>query len=180
MHASLKSVVFALSLLGAMGASQASVRVQDLQGLTSSGTAFTNAFTTAQAFTDYYTFTLDQGSSGVTGRTVDSSYLALVSRDVQLQSVSLMDWVTNELVGSADTSPGQFSFNGLLSGHEYALMFKGSALAGARLTEGRTSGNYSATVQAVASSAPEASDLAMSLMGLGAVGWMCRRSKRVI
>ncbi len=173
-----KFLALALTLLGVVTASQASVRVQELDGLSGAGAAVSNVFTKTQAFSDYYTFTLDKGFSGVTGRTTDTSYVAMVSRDVQLDSVSLIDWATNIQVGSTDTSPGQFSFSGLLAGHEYALLFTGSALAGAKLTEGRTAGNYAATVQAVASSAPEASDLAMSLMGLMGVGLLCRRAKR--
>jgi hypothetical protein len=178
MNVSFTSVALALSLLGFATASLASVRVQDLDDLGSAGAVASNAFTKTQSFSDYYTFTLDRGFAGITGRTTDTAYVPLVSRDVQLDSVSLIDWATNIQLGSTDTSPGQFSFNGLLAGHEYALLFTGTALAGAKATEGRTSGKYAATVQAVASSAPEASDLAMSLMGLMGVGLLCRRAKR--
>ena len=162
-------VATSLALCGA----QAFAKTQDLGVVTVAGTTFSNTFYSAQSFSDYYTFTIGGTDSGVQGTTVETSYRMFVSREVDINSLTLTDLTTGQQVGM-DTSASSFSFSGLTAGDQYQLTVSGAALSG--FLSG-TSGSYSGTIQAVASSAPEASDVLLSGMGLAAVALMLRRRR---
>ena len=163
----------ALALAAAV--SQASAKTEALGVLTSTGKTFGNTFyTNTPSFTDYYTFTIANPGT-VSGTTVDTSYVVLFSKDVTLKSLTLTT-ATSSTVLAQDTSANSFTFSGLAAG-DYKLAVNGSVSGLLALY-----GSYSGTIKAVstapvASPTPEASDLAMTAIGLAGVGFMARRRK---
>lgn len=165
----------ALALAAAV--SQASAKTEDLGLLTSTGKTFGNTFTSnVSSFTDYYTFSIaDPGT--VSGTTVDTSYVLLLTKDVTLTSLVLTT-ATSSTQLAKDTTANSFTFSGLSAGN-YKLAVNGSVsgfLAG--------SGSYSGTIKAVSSATapvaapvPEAADIVLTAVGLAGVGFMVRRRK---
>jgi PEP-CTERM motif-containing protein len=135
---------------------------------------FGNAFSSAQSFSDCYSFSIGTGSDAFGGTlTIDPlSFL-----DINISSVSL-----NGLgLSLTDATPGVFSFANLVAG-TYQLIVSGSVTKGKGwddilpLPVGYA-GSLSAN--AVVTPVPEPETYAMLLMGLGTVGWIARRRKKV-
>lgn len=157
----------ALALAAAV--SQASAKTQDLGVLTSSGKTFGNSFFSNTAnFTDYYTFTI-ANDGGVTGQTKDTSFFFLLTRDVQLSSLTLTT-ATSTAVLAKDLSASSFTFSGLDAG-DYKLAVTGSVWGIGGI------GSYGGSMKAIAAPVPEAADIALTAVGLTSVAFMVRRRK---
>lgn len=156
----------------ALAACGAQAKTEDLGVIDSSGTLFGNIFfSSVSDFTDYYTFQIaDSGT--VSGKTIDTSYVLLFTKDVVLKSLTLTSSGSSDVIAS-DTSPDSFSFAGLSAG-DYTLAVNGS-VSGTWAIAGAYSGTIKAQSASVASPAPEPADLAMTLVGLAGVGWLVRR-----
>jgi hypothetical protein len=157
--------------------------------LGTSATTFGRTFSSNMpSFTDYYTFSI--GSSGaVSGTTTDANLY--FTRDVVLSSLVLTSLDSSITYGTDSAIPtngttNSFSFTSLTAG-SYKLAVNGSATA-SWLYKSSYSGTLSTTPSAavsqgsgstapVASPAPEASDLAMTVLGLAGVAWLVRRRK---
>lgn len=166
--------IAAITLALATVASQAAAKTEDLGVLTSEGTTFSNSFSTNVAsFTDYYTFSI-AAPGDVIGSTIDTSFIVMFTRDVTLNSLTLTT-ATSSTILAKDATADTFMFSGLAAG-DYKMAVTGSVwgLGG--------TGLYAGTIRAetapVASAAPEATDLAMTLVGLVGVGAMLRRRAR--
>jgi hypothetical protein len=165
----------ALALSAAV--SLAHAKTEDLGVLTSTGTTFGNTFTTNTSFTDYYTFSIANAGS-VSGGTTDTSYVLFFSKDVTLSALTLTT-ATSATVLAKDTTANSFTFTGLSAGN-YKLAVDGTAsgfLAGSGSYSGTIKTIANATTPPVAAPVPEASDIAMTALGLAAVGFMARRRK---
>lgn len=139
------------------------------------------------SFTDFYTFSI--GSSGtVSGTTTDANLW--FTRDVVLSSLVLTSLNSSIIYGTDNVIPtngttNSFSFTNLTSG-DYKLAVNGRATAswrykssysGTLSTTPSVSQGSGSTTAPVASPAPEASDLAMTVLGLAGVAWLVRRRK---
>ena len=135
---------------------------------------FGNAFSSAQSFSDCYSFSVGTGSDAFGGTlTIDPlSFL-----DINISSVTLSG--TGLVTSLIDTTPGVFSFSNLVAG-TYQLVVSGLVTKGKGwddilpLPVGYAG---SLTANAVAP-VPEPETYAMLLMGLGTVGWIARRRKK--
>ncbi|MGE5451784.1 MAG: FxDxF family PEP-CTERM protein [Acidobacteriota bacterium] len=158
----------------ALAAVGAQAKTEDLGVLTSSGTTFGNIFFWSTSdFTDYYTFSIADTST-VSGYTADTSYVLFFTKDVALKSLTLTSGGSSTVLAS-DTSASSFSFAGLSEG-SYTLAVNG-AVSGSLAIAGAYSGTIKAVSAPVASPAPEASDFAMTALGLAGVGLLVRRRK---
>ena len=160
----------ALALAAAV--SQASAKTEDLGVLNSSGKTFGNTFySNTSDFTDYYTFSIaDPGT--VSGTTSDTSFILMLTRDVTLKSLTLTAGVSSTVLAQ-DVTASSFTFTGLSAG-SYKLAVNGDVTGIGGI------GSYSGTIKSVASvaaPAPEASDIAMTAIGLAGVAFMIRRRK---
>lgn len=154
----------------------------DLGQLSATPTTFGNTFSKSVFFEDIYTFSI-AGSGDVGGSTDDTNaFRAFVDfRDVDITSLVLYQGTTltpgnvqgyDLFVPATNT----FTFSGLTAG-TYSLSVSGHVSLGAGASDTASySGQISTT--AVASPAPEASDVAMTLVGLAGVGLMLRRRKQ--
>lgn len=156
-------------LLSALAIS-ANAKSENLGVIDSVGKDFGNVFfCETPNFTDYYTFSIASPGS-VSGNIFDTSYILFFTKDVNLKSLTLTS-AGSSIAIAQDTSPNTFSFSGLSSG-SYTLAVNGSVGGGLGIL-----GLYSGSIKAVASPAPEASDLMMTALGLGGVAWLVRRKK---
>ncbi len=154
----------------------------NLGELSSTPTNFGNTFNKSVDFSDIYTFSIaDAGSVG--GYTNDAStFRAFIDfRDVDITSLVLYQGsvVSPTKVLDYDLyvpTQNTFTFSGLTAG-TYSLAVNGQVTLGAGSWDTASYiGQISTT--AVASPAPEASDVAMTLVGLAGVGLMLRRRKQ--
>jgi len=165
----------------------------NLGTLSSTAVTFGNTFYDAtNSFTDYYTFNI--ASSGtVSGTTSDGSLMAAkltLTKDVVLTSLMLTNTARSVVYGMdlsipTDGSTNTFSFAGLSAG-TYSLAVQGYVKAG--LFSASYTGSMSTTATApsalntgsasVASPAPEAADLALTVMGLAGVALLLRRGRK--
>lgn len=141
------------------------------------------------SFTDYYTFSITSQST-VSGTTTErDGYVSLLwsmkTIDVEVGSLALSKLNSNGTYSSlvADSTPEAFSFTSLQGG-SYRLTLNGT------LATGYSSGSLlsyktpsytltaSATASPVAAPVPEASDLAMTAIGLGGVAFWARRRRQ--
>jgi len=178
-------------------ATSAFADVVDLGNLTQvSPVNYTKTFDLAYSgsFSDYYTFSIDTLST-VSGGVAEQdgfvrAFTGLITmvKDITVSSIGLAkyDTATKAYVSlaPADTSPASFSF-GALAGGDYQLSINGTVQWGNFYTVGSTNnaGVASYTLSAgssaaIASAAPEASDLVMAALGLAGVGFWARRQKK--
>ena len=157
----------------ALFALTAQAKTEDLGVLSSSDTTFGNIFFCNDGdFTDYYTFSIANAGT-VSGTTVDTSYVLFFTKDVALKSLTLTASGSPSVL-STDVTASSFSFSGLSAG-SYTLAVNG-AVSGTWAIAGAYSGTIKAVSAPVASPAPEASDFAMTALGLAGVGlWVRRR-----
>lgn len=154
----------------------------NLGQLSATPTNFGNTFNQSLDFSDVYTFTI-AGNGSVGGYTDDSStFRAFIDfRDVDITSLVLYKGTTVNPTTVLDydlyvPTYNTFTFNGLTSG-TYSLAVNGHVSLGAGSWDTASyAGQISTT--AVASPAPEASDVALTLVGLAGVGLMLRRRKQ--
>lgn len=154
----------------------------NLGELSSTPTSFGNTFNQSVDFSDIYTFTI-AGNGSVNGYTSDTNtFRAFIDfRDVDITSLILYKGTSVNQVSVLDydlyvPSYNTFTFDGLTAG-TYSLAVNGSVSLGAGSGDlAKYSGQISTT--AVASPAPEASDVAMTMMGLAGVGLLLRRRKQ--
>ena len=154
----------------------------NLGELSSTPTSFGNTFNQSVYFTDVYTFSI-AGAGDVNGWTKDANvFRAFIDfRDVNISSLILYKGTTISPTNVLNydlyvPEYNTFTFSGLTAG-TYSLAVNGNVTLGAGLNDlAKYSGQISTT--AVASPAPEASDVAMTMMGLAAVGLMLRRRKQ--
>ena len=170
----------AVALAAASFISSASAKTENLGVLTNSGALFYNTFDTAtNAFTDIYTFTIAAPST-VSGYTLDTAYELFFTNDVVISSLTLSN-AGSSTVLAQDTTPGSFTFSGLSAGN-YALTVNGAVYGGPTLLGGAYVGTIKAVSttgsSSIASPAPEPADYALTLVGLGLVGFLARRAKR--
>lgn len=171
MKSSLRLALLALTI--AAGASPAFAKTADLGVLTSGGTTFGNSFSfNTASFTDYYTFSIANPGT-VSGTTTDTYFSWFFQRDVDLKSLTLYSGTSSTLL-ARDTSTNAFTFSGLKAG-SYKLAVTGSVSGFSG--QGSYSGTIKATSSPVAAPVPEASDIAMTAIGLAGVGFMARRRK---
>lgn len=172
----------AISFGLAVSASAQVTSTTNLGELSATPTSFGNTFNKSVYFSDVYTFSI-AGNGAVNGFTDDTNtFRAFIDfRDVSISSLILYSGATPSMasVVNADLFVPQyntFTFSGLTAG-TYSLAVNGRATLGAGLNDlAKYSGQISTT--AVASPAPEASDVVMTLMGLAGVGVMLRRRKQ--
>ena len=154
----------------------------NLGELSATPTSFGNTFNKSVYFSDVYTFSI-AGTGAVNGYTDDSNtFRAFIDfRDVSISSLILYSGSTPSIATmvNADLFVPQyntFTFSGLTAG-TYSLAVNGRVTLGAGSSDlAKYSGQISTT--AVASPAPEASDVVMTMMGLAGVGLMLRRRKQ--
>ena len=154
----------------------------NLGQLSSTPTNFGNTFNKSLNFSDVYTFSIaGSGSVGVSPDDTSTLRAFIDFRDVDITSLILYKGTTVNptTVLNYDLYVPQyntFTFTGLTSG-TYSLAVNGSVSLGAGSWDTASyKGQISTT--AVASPAPEASDVAMTLVGLAGVGLMLRRRKQ--
>lgn len=154
----------------------------NLGQLSATPTNFGNTFNQSLDFSDVYTFTI-AGNGSVGGYTDDSStFRAFIDfRDVDITSLILYKGTSVNPTTVLDYDLyvpvyNTFTFNGLTAG-TYSLAVNGHVSLGAGSWDTASyAGQISTT--AVASPAPEASDVALTLVGLAGVGLMLRRRKQ--
>ncbi len=174
--------VVASTVLAASAYAQVATTTTNLGQLSATPTNFGNTFNKSLDFSDVYTFSI-AGSGSVGGYTDDSStFKAFIDfRDVDITSLILYKGTTVNPTTVLDYDLyvpvyNTFTFDGLTAG-TYSLAVNGHVSLGAGLLDTASySGQISTT--AVASPAPEASDVAMTLVGLAGVGLMLRRRKQ--
>lgn len=141
------------------------------------------------AFTDYYTFTIDAPStvSGSTSETDGYVNLGWIIKlkDLDVANMSLAKYDGSGYVSlTGDASPETFSFTSLAGG-DYRLAVSGSVVPTFSLSGSSSNGGVSSYTLTAAASAttpvaapvPEASDLAMTALGLAGVAFWARRRK---
>jgi hypothetical protein len=167
MQFSTRFAFVALALAAAV--SQASAKTEALGVLTSSGKTFGNTFySNTSGFTDFYTFSIANAGT-VSGSTTDTSFILLLTRDVTLDSLTLTSGGSS-MVLAQDVTASSFTFANLGAG-DYKLAVAGDVTGIGGI------GSYSGTIKAVAAPVPEASDIALTAIGLAGVAFMVRRRK---
>jgi hypothetical protein len=154
----------------------------NLGQLSATPTNFGNTFNKSVDFSDIYTFSIAAAGS-VGGYTDDSNtFRAFIDfRDVDITSLVLYQGTVISPTKVLDydlyvPTQNTFTFSGLTAG-TYSLSVNGRVTLGATSWDTASyAGQISTT--AVASPAPEASDIAMTLVGLAGVGLMLRRRKQ--
>ena len=137
---------------------------------------FGNAFSSARSFSDCYSFSIGAGADAFGGTlTIDPlSFLDITVNSVTLSGAGLV-------TSLVDVTPGVFSFSNLVAG-TYQLNVSGAVTKGKGwddilpLPVGYAG---SLTTNAAVTPVPEPETYALLLMGLGTVGWMARRRKKV-
>lgn len=193
----LRAGIAAAFAAASLMATSAFADVVDLGNLTQvSPVSYTKTFDLnyAGAFSDYYTFSIDTLST-VNGGVAEQdgfvrAFTGLITmvKDITVSSIGLTkyDSATNTFmsVAGADTSLASFSFGTLASG-DYRLSISGTVQWGNFYTTGSaTNGGVASytlsagSSAAIASAAPEASDLVMAALGLAGVGFWARRQKK--
>jgi len=154
----------------------------NLGELSATPTNFGNSFNQSVNFSDIYTFSIaGNGSVGVSTEDKNTFRAFIDFRDVDITSLILYKGTTINPTNVLDydlyvPEYNTFTFTGLTAG-TYSLAVNGNVSMGAGSGDrAKYSGQISTT--AVASPAPEASDVAMTLMGLAGVGFMLRRRKQ--
>lgn len=167
--------ICAAAVLALMGASAATAATQSLGVVTEAGKSFSSTVSSAGSFTDYYTFSLGSTSGGATGKVMDSAASFFYS-GVDITSLALRV-LGGSTILSTDTSPENFTFSGLTTGVVYQLAVTGVGLPDSSVFKfnGTYQGNIKAVAAPVASPAPEASDLALTALGLAGVAFWARR-----
>jgi hypothetical protein len=171
----IKSLVAALALMVAGPAAMASLATCGSGSTTlSSGSTelFGNSFTSAQHFSDCFSFTLGS-SADAFGGTLEFDPLSFLNIDVK--SISLTGG--SLLSTLVDYTPGTFSFDNLVAG-TYQLIVAGDVTKSWGLGLPVGYGGV-LTTNAVVNPVPEPETYAMLLMGLGTVGWIARRRKKI-
>jgi hypothetical protein len=159
-----------------------------LLGSASNTHSFATSFT--GSFTDVYTFSINNPGtvSGFTKETDGSlaGILSISTLDLALSSAVLSQVNSNGSLTTlvSDNSPSSFTFSGLAGGN-YSLLIAGSVTkkSSLGLLSGSNSPSYTLTASVsstapIASPTPEASDLAMTVLGLAGVGFWARRQKK--
>lgn len=189
------AVISSIFAAVAMAAAPAFATTYTLGNLTGAGTVSRTASFSAlsvTAFTDYFTFSVGTTSS-VGGTTTETDGyvkflgVTLKVKDLEVNTLSLSKsngtggWTS--IAGSTDVTPESFFFSPLATG-SYRLTVKGTVLptlsvAGSGTASNGAKSSYTLTASAapVASAAPEASDLALTALGLAGVGFWSRRRK---
>jgi len=163
----IKSLVAALALMVAGPAAMASLSTcgSGSTTLTAGSTElFGNSFSSAQHFSDCFSFTLGS-SADAFGGTLEFDPLSFLNIDVK--SISLTGG--SLLSTLVDYTPGKFSFDNLVAGDVTKSWGLGLPVAYGGVL----------TTNAVVNPVPEPETYAMLLMGLGTVGWIARRRKKV-
>ncbi len=165
----------AAAVLSLMGAGSAMAGTQNLGVVTEAGKSFSSTVASSGSFTDYYTFSLGSTSGGATGGLMDSAASFFYS-GVDVTSLALRV-LGGSTILSTDTTPENFTFSGLTTGVTYQLAVTGVGLpdSSAVKLNGTYQGNIKAVAAPVASPAPEASDLALTALGLAGVAFWARR-----
>ncbi len=178
MQLSTRSAFVAVALASLVSVSQAAIQstTQNLGVLTSTGTTFGNSFDETGSFVDYYTFTIANPGT-VSGTTTDTSYVLFFTKDVTLSKLVLTG-ATSSTILASDTTASSFTFSGLAAG-DYKMAVHGSVTGALTLFDGSYSGTIKATSTApVAAPVPEASDIALTAIGLSGVAFMVRRRNK--
>jgi len=179
----------AASFMAASGLAMATTdasKTENWGTLTTAGKTFSHVFASSLSdvtFTDTYNFTVPTTATGISGTESDTSASTLWSlvftQDVNVKTISLRDNTTGTLL--QDSTPGSFTFTGLLSTHDYSLVVNG-IMYGSLLGGG---GQYNGSVSLltgsstpVASAAPEPAEMLLTALGLGGVAFWVRRQKR--
>ena len=170
------------TVLATSAFAQVATTTTNLGTLTGTPTNFGNTFTKAVDFSDVYTFTI-AAAGDVGGFTDDrSTFRAFIDfRDVDITSLILYAGTTISptTVLNYDLYVPQyntFTFSGLTAG-TYSMAVNGSVTRGAGFWDS-ASYNGQISTTAIAPPVPEASDVAMTLVGLAGVGLMLRRRKQ--
>ena len=172
----LKTLVasIALSLMGmsAMAAGPSCTRTTGWGSLGPPGLeVFGNSFSSANSYTDCYTFALSGNANSLGGAIGVNALLSTLNIDIQ--AVSL--YLGNTLLGS-DTSPLNFSFGSLSGGVGYTLAILSNVTKGPgpwTLPVG-----YGGTMATIAAPVPEPDAVALVLAGLLGVGASVWRRKK--
>jgi len=135
---------------------------------------FGNSFSSAQSFSDCYSFTLGSTADAF-GGTLAIDPLSFLNIDVTSVTLSGGGLVTS----LTDYTPGLFSFSNLVSG-SYQLLVAGNVTKSSGFGFDVPVGYLGAlTTNAVVSPVPEPETYAMLLLGLSAIGWIVRRRKKI-
>jgi hypothetical protein len=139
------------------------------------------------SFTDYYTFSINTTSTVSGTTTEDDGFIGLrwsfEILDIDISSIGLSRKSSSGNYASvgSDSTPERFSFASLVSG-DYRLSVNGriTEREARNLPRGVEAPSYTLTASAapIASPTPEASDLAMTVLGLAAVGFWSRRQNK--
>jgi hypothetical protein len=135
--------------------------------------AFGNSFTSANSYTDCYTFSVSSAATSFGGAIeINTLFNAL---DIDVTSVSL--YAGDTLLGS-DTSPLFFSFAGLTGGSSYTLAIASKVTNDPGLWTVPV--GYAGLIATIAAPVPEPGALALMVAGLagigGALGWRRRKA----
>jgi hypothetical protein len=192
MRQHLSTLAFAAgAALSAMPAAADTFNLGNLSAISPATASATHSFGALYlgSFTDYFNFSIT-GDSAVTGTTTEKDGyvkfgLVLKVKDLDVTQVTLQKSVGGSYSNllPADSSPEAFSFATLATGN-YRLKVVGSVLPTVAYdgtttsSKGISSYTLTAGATAIASPAPEASELLMSVMGLAGVGFWVRRNRR--
>jgi hypothetical protein len=143
------------------------------------------------AFTDYYTFSIDS-LSNVSGTTAEQDGYLAVSlgwvfkvKDLDISTLSLSKLTSGGTYSTivADSSPESFSF-AALTGGDYRLTVNGSITpmfsysSTGSANDAAASYTLTASSSTIAAPVPEASDLALTAIGLAGVAFWSRRRRQ--